>query len=71
MRFLAGGGEGIKAIFNNQLSSKQATHLFFPSDSHPVHFKALFAQERGGESWEVREETAGSQGADAGGQAGG
>lgn len=41
------------------------------SGSHPVHFKALLAQERGGESWEVREETAGSQGADAGQQAGG
>lgn len=39
MRFLAGGGEGIKAIFNNQLSSKQATHLFFPeSDSGNVLF---------------------------------
>lgn len=41
------------------------------SGSHPVHFKALLAQERGGESWEVREETAGSQGADPGQQAGG
>ena len=39
MQFLAGGGEGIKAIFNNQLSPKQATHLFFPeSDSGNVLF---------------------------------